>query len=70
MAVAEKVAMASTEGGFLGFVAERVSADEKQLLNELEEALGVESQLAQRRPIGSLLSGHRKAVPAPFCPTW
>lgn len=40
IAVAEKVAMASTEGGFLGFGGERLSADEKQLLGELESALG------------------------------
>lgn len=40
MAVAEKVAMASTEGGFLGFGGERLSAGEKQLLAELKGALG------------------------------
>jgi hypothetical protein len=40
MAVAEKVAMASTEGGFLGFGGERLSAGEKQLLAELKSALG------------------------------
>ena len=40
IAVAEKVAMASTEGGFLGFGGERLSGGEKQLLGELERALG------------------------------
>jgi hypothetical protein len=40
IAVAEKVAMASTEGGFLGFGGERLSGSEKQLLGELESALG------------------------------
>jgi hypothetical protein len=41
MSVAEKVAMASTEGGFLGFGGERLSAGEKELLGELKSALGV-----------------------------
>jgi hypothetical protein len=40
LAVAEKVAMASTEGSFLGFGGERLSASEKQLLGELKVALG------------------------------
>ncbi len=40
MSVAEKVAMASTEGGFLGFGGERLSANEKQLLDELKRAFG------------------------------
>jgi hypothetical protein len=39
--VAEKVAAASTEGGFLGFGGERLSAGETQLLGELRTALGV-----------------------------
>ena len=46
MAVAEKVATASTEGGFLGFGGERLSANEKLLLAELEGALGAERLLA------------------------
>jgi hypothetical protein len=46
VAVAEKVAMASTEGGFLGFGGERLSAAEKQLLSELDSALGTTSLLA------------------------
>jgi hypothetical protein len=41
MAVAEKVAMASTEGGFLGFGGERLSANEQKLLGELKTALGL-----------------------------
>lgn len=40
LSVAEKVAMASTEGGFLGFGGERLSAGERQLLKELQAALG------------------------------
>ena len=39
IAVAEKVAMASTEGGFLGFGGERLSGGEKQLLGELKAHL-------------------------------
>jgi len=46
MSVAEKVAMATTEGGFLGFGGERLSANEKQLLGEIEGVLGVSSTLA------------------------
>ncbi len=46
MAVAEKVATASTEGGFLGFGGERLSANEKLLLAELGGALGAERLLA------------------------
>jgi hypothetical protein len=38
LSVAEKVAMASSEGGFLGFGGERLSAGEKQLLEELQTA--------------------------------
>ena len=41
LAAAEKVAMAATEGGFLGFGGERFSEDEKKLLAELKTALGV-----------------------------
>lgn len=41
LAAAEKVAMASTEGGFLGFGGERFSAGEKKLLSDLKIALGV-----------------------------
>jgi hypothetical protein len=40
MAIAEKVANAATEGGFLGFGGERVSAAEKQIIDELKAALG------------------------------
>ena len=40
MAIAEKVANASTEGGFLGFGGERLSAPEKALLTQIHEALG------------------------------
>jgi hypothetical protein len=39
MSVAEKVAMAASEGGFLGFGGERFSVEEKKLLNELQAAL-------------------------------
>jgi hypothetical protein len=40
MAIAEKVANAATEGGFLGFGGERLSAPEKALLDQLRTALG------------------------------
>ncbi|MBM4207777.1 MAG: hypothetical protein FJ190_07070 [Gammaproteobacteria bacterium] len=46
MSIAEKVAMATTEGGFLGFGGERLSANEKQLLSQFEGVLGVKSTLA------------------------
>ena len=39
MSVAESVAMASTEGGFLGFGGERLSADEKAVIEEIRAAL-------------------------------
>ena len=40
LSVAEKVAMAATEGGFLGFGGERLSASERELLEKLKTALG------------------------------
>ena len=40
MSVAEKVAKASSEGGFLGFGGEQVTAAEKQLIEEVRKALG------------------------------
>jgi hypothetical protein len=46
LSVAEKVAMASSEGGFLGFGGERLSAGEKQLLGELQAALGTKTASA------------------------
>ncbi|MFO1349484.1 MAG: hypothetical protein U1F68_01890 [Gammaproteobacteria bacterium] len=46
LSVAEQVAMAAKEGGFLGFGGERVSADEKALLAEIAGALGLQSKLA------------------------
>jgi hypothetical protein len=46
MSIAEKVAMATTEGGFLGFGGERFSANEKQLFGEIEKAMGTQSLLA------------------------
>ena len=39
ISVAEKVAMAASEGGFLGFGGERLSSEEKKLLSELRAAL-------------------------------
>lgn len=39
-ALAERVAQAAKEGGFLGFGGERVSEGEKQMLAKLEAALG------------------------------
>ena len=46
LSIAEKVAMATTEGSFLGFGGERLSANEKQLLADIENTLGVKSSLA------------------------
>jgi hypothetical protein len=46
MSIAEKVAMATTEGGFLGFGGERFSTNEKQLFGEIEKAMGTQSLLA------------------------
>lgn len=40
LGAAEKVAMASSEGGFLGFGGEQFSAGERKLLDELKGALG------------------------------
>lgn len=45
MAVAENVARAAHEGGFLGFGETQVSEREKTLFNELADALGSESHL-------------------------
>ena len=39
LSVAEKVAMAASEGGFLGFGGEQLSAEEIKLLSELKAAL-------------------------------
>ena len=39
LSVAEKVAMASTEGGFLGFGGTRLSDAEKALIEQLKTAL-------------------------------
>lgn len=46
MSIAEKVAMATTEGGFLGFGGERFSTNEKKLFSEIEKAMGAQSLLA------------------------
>ncbi|MGI9417707.1 MAG: hypothetical protein ACR2RA_07715 [Geminicoccaceae bacterium] len=40
LSVAEKVAMAASEGGFLGFGGEQFSEPEQTLLSEIEAALG------------------------------
>ena len=40
LGVAEKVAMASTEGGFLGFGGTRLSDSEKSLIEQIRQALG------------------------------
>lgn len=40
MSIAEKVANAATEGGFLGFGGERLSAPEKAMLDQIRAALG------------------------------
>ena len=46
MSIAESVAKAAKEGGFLGFGGERVSANEKELYTTIAEALGSSSQLS------------------------
>ena len=43
MRIGEKVAMAASEGGFLGFGGEQVSVEEKQALARISQALGVEA---------------------------
>lgn len=40
LSVADSVAQASTEGGFLGFGGERLSESEKKLIGEVQTALG------------------------------
>ena len=46
MLVAENVAKAAKEGGFLGFGGERISAGEKALFAELSQAFNINSTLA------------------------
>jgi hypothetical protein len=46
MSIAEKVAMAATEGGFLGFGGERFSENEQQLFSQIQRALGFSNLLA------------------------
>jgi membrane-bound lytic murein transglycosylase B len=46
MSIAEKVAMATTEGSFFGFGGERFSANERELFNRIESAFGVQTLLA------------------------
>jgi hypothetical protein len=46
ISIAEKVAMAATEGSFLGFGGERFSTNEKELFSRIESAFGVTSLLA------------------------
>ena len=46
MSVAENVAKAAKEGGFLGIGGERVSTGEKEIFSEIGQALGSPSQLA------------------------
>lgn len=46
LSIAEKVAMATTEGSFLGFGGERYSDNEKQFIAQIESALGTKSTIA------------------------
>ncbi len=46
MSVAENVAKAAKEGGFLGIGGERISTGEKEFFAEVAQALGTTSQLA------------------------
>jgi len=43
MQIGEKVAMAASEGGFLGFGGEQVSEEEKTALAKISQALGVDA---------------------------
>jgi hypothetical protein len=43
MSVARAAADAAKEGGFMGFGAERVSAGEREMLDRLASALGVDA---------------------------
>lgn len=45
LSIAEKVAMATTEGSFLGFGGERFSENEKLFFNQLENAFNIKSRL-------------------------
>ena len=45
MSVAQNVAMAAKEGGFLGIGGERISEGEKETFDKIAQALGVDSQL-------------------------
>lgn len=45
LSIAEKVAMATTEGSFLGFGGERYSDNEKQFIAQIENALGTKSTI-------------------------
>lgn len=40
LSIAERVANAATEGGFLGFGGERVTPAEKSLIDDIRKALG------------------------------
>ena len=46
MSIAENVAKAAKEGGFLGFGGERVSPDEKKLYADIATALGTDTNLS------------------------
>jgi len=46
MAIAEKVAMASKEGGFLGFGGQQVSPGEVEMIDHVAQALGSDSPFA------------------------
>ncbi len=46
LSIAEKVAMATTEGGFLGFGGERFSENEKLFMSQIENTLGIKRFIA------------------------
>ena len=46
MSLAEQVAMAAKEGGFLGFGGQQISPGEVQMIADIAEAIGSESPLA------------------------
>ncbi len=49
--IAGKVANAASEGGFLGFGGEKVSAAESAAINELASLLGVKAESANTKPL-------------------
>jgi hypothetical protein len=66
LAVAEKVANASSEGGFLGFGGERVTEAERALIGDVKSALGISAGSPDDGAIvrGNLKSGRKAGAAA------